>query len=102
MATQAARVDTYCAMERPARKGQIRRQTWRMDVIDMIPAEQSPKWRQRAADYWSLQARTYGLVMSDFTLATDLENRVVYTHSMVLDVLPGQRLKRRIYERATR
>ena len=81
------------------RKNQIRRKAWQLAPLE-IPVEDvqaSAKWRARAKAYWQRQERIYGVKHSDFTLQMDAPNRTVYTHSMVLDVLPGVRLPKSKY-----
>lgn len=92
--------NVFCRAEHGEfRKNQIRRKAWRLDPLEIEPLDiqASAKWRDRAKTYWRRQERLYGVKHSDFTLQYDAANRTVYTHSMVLAVLPGQRLPKRQY-----
>lgn len=66
--------------------------TWRFDLLEPDVPDGSMKWAARCKAYWTRQQAKYGLRLSDFTMLVDHENRRVYTHCMVLDVLPGPRV----------
>lgn len=62
-------------------------------------ADDSPKWAARAQAYWRRQERRYGMKLGGYTLQVDHANRTVYTHTVVLEVLPGVRLRPWVYDK---
>lgn len=86
----------YRAMKRPAQVGELRMRSWNASLHPPA-AEDDPLWVKRCKDYWELQARLYGLRMSDFAMLIGEEDGllgpfpVVSTYSTVLEVLPGER-----------
>ena len=95
-----ASANVWKAMKRTPRQGQVRHKMWRY----LVPpsGEADPAWAKRCADYWELQERTYGVKMSNFTIAIDWIEGVVITYAVIERVLEGRRLTDDAYAEAVR
>lgn len=69
--------------------GDLRTKTWR--TLESNVAEDDARWRERCAQYWTLQSRLYGVVMSSFAMLVDNSIGCVSTYSTVLAIMPGER-----------
>ena len=96
--TAAEAAGTYRWMKQPAKPGELRVRSWRY----LIPPASSddPMWLKRCHDYWLLQQETYGLRVSDHAMMIDFELQIVTTAAVVLDVLPGRRVRDYVAPRA--
>ncbi len=85
-----ASANVWKTMENPPIVGRVRHKMWRW----LIPpaGEADTVWAERCRAYWELQERTYGLKMSNFTLAIDWDEGVLITYAVVEAILPGRRL----------
>ncbi len=93
-----ASANVWKAMKKPAIVGRVRHKMWRY----LIPptGEDDPHWAENCRKYWELQERTYGLKMSNFTIAIDWGEGVVITYALIERVLEGRRLNDREYAEA--
>lgn len=70
--------------------GELRMKAWSA-ILPPVVAQDDPTWAKRCKDYWELQQRLFGVVLSDFMMIIDANEGVVCTYATVLDVLPGER-----------
>lgn len=83
-------MSTYRWTAKPLKVGQLRFKTWRYAIA---PMRNDPMWSQRAADYWQLQAETFGFKFDDVRFTVFPEFSVVETSCRVTEVLPGERVR---------
>lgn len=90
---------SFRQMKNPAHVGQLRTKTWAMPVFITDRDGESPLWQERSRTYWERQQHLYGLVMSNFTNLVEppdpVEGKPAFlsTYSVVLAILPGERVK---------
>lgn len=82
-------MSVYRQPKEPFVIGELRTKTWRTLQQDI--AQNDKTWAARCAQYWNLQARLYGVQLSNFAMLVDNHDGFVSTYATVLDVLPGER-----------
>lgn len=88
---------SYRPMQNPATPGEVRSKRWSMAFCNGPQDAQDPVWIKRCQDYWRRQQELYGLEFGNFTVSVvppqDGEPAQILTSSVVLRVLPGERVK---------
>lgn len=80
---------TYRKPREPFVPGSLRTKTWRS--LEPNISETDKRWGERCGQYWTLQARLYGVVFSPFVMLVDNQNGFISTYATVMEVLPGER-----------
>ncbi len=79
----------YRKPSQPFLPGELRVKSWR--TLEPYTAENDPTWLARCQQYWTLQARLYGVVLSPFVMLVNSQDGFVSTYSTVMELLPGER-----------
>lgn len=69
--------------------GELRTKTWR--TLEPNVTEADKRWQTRCSQYWTLQARLYGVVFSPYVMLVDNREGFVSTYATVLGIIPGER-----------
>lgn len=79
----------YRKPKRPFEIGELRMKTWR--TLETTVSQNDPTWQARCEQYWNLQARLYGIRLSDIAMIVNNNEGFVSTFSVVMEILPGER-----------
>lgn len=82
-------MSVYRRPTEPFIPGALRTKTWRS--LEPNLSQDDKRWQARCSQYWSLQARLYGIRFSSFAMIVDNNEGFVSTYAAVLEVLPGER-----------
>lgn len=95
------RDDQFAQSRGPTEVGTIREKTWQRLLHDPSDAERSI-WARRALEYWTLQARKYGILydIPGIQLIFWQDEPLVTSRCMVAGVLPGRRVTEKAWREA--
>lgn len=84
-------MSVYRTRKEPARANQLHMKSWR--YFEAPSGANDPVWLKRAAEYWQLQAETYGIKYhDDMRVLVNYSLGIVTTMIHVERLLPGQRV----------
>jgi hypothetical protein len=69
--------------------GELRLKTWRS--LEPNVTADDKRWLARCQQYWTLQARLYGVVFSPFVMLVDNKDGMISTYATVTALIPGER-----------